>query len=302
MEDSQSRCSVCGADYLSTVLSEISGGRADEDAVSLDALEASLQSLDTAPLPTFGETLRRQSGGLYAAAAGFCVVAGIATRANIFYLVALVLIVLLIPKVVARLRHKSPLGQGEVLVQATARIFTEDASAVRARMAGRKDVDARLIAMQQRVDRALALQREGHARNGRRILLMACVVLLVACIGVGVLAVHNYGVRKAAAEYAAQPEWVKLRDGYLARATSDEYGGQQEREAVLRAMLGAGETSEAEDFFFTCCQGKVGDLACAMLFVAHYREAGDSEALRAFTARVTLRYDSDTRKIRSIKP
>lgn len=300
MEDSQNRCPVCGTDYLSAVVSEISGGGTDEDASSLDTLEASLQPLDEAPLPTPGETLRRLSVELYSVAAVFCLLAGAVTRANLFYLLALVPIVLLIPKIVARLRHKRPMGRGEVLVQAASRIFAEDAALVRERMAGRGDAEARLAAMQQRVDRAEALQREAHARNGRRIRLVAGAVLLVACLGVGVLAVHNHGVREAAAAYAAQPEWIKLRDAYLARATSDEYSGQQERESVLQAMLGAGEVTAAEDFFFAHCQGKVGDLDCAMQLVAHYRETGDGKALRAFAERVTLRYDSDTRKIRSI--
>ena len=56
----------------------------------------------------------------------------------------------------------------------------------------------------------------------------------------------------------------------------------------------------AEDFFFAHCQGKVGDADCAMLIAGHYKAKKDAVALDAFAGKVSLRYDSDTQKVKSL--
>ena len=56
----------------------------------------------------------------------------------------------------------------------------------------------------------------------------------------------------------------------------------------------------AEDFFFAHCQGKVGDADCAMLIAGHYKAKKDAVALDAFVGKVSLRYDSDTQKVKSL--
>lgn len=48
-------------------------------------------------------------------------------------------------------------------------------------------------------------------------------------------------------------------------------------------------------------QGRMGDVDCALLIARHYKTHNDAEALGAFTDRVKLRYDSDTRKVKSLK-
>ena len=45
----------------------------------------------------------------------------------------------------------------------------------------------------------------------------------------------------------------------------------------------------------------MGDVDCALLIARHYKTHNDAEALGAFTDRVKLRYDSDTRKVKSLK-
>jgi len=106
--------------------------------------------------------------------------------------------------------------------------------------------------------------------------------------------------RKAQAAYAAQPEWVRLRDSYADAAGDDEYAGKDLRIAVVRAMLADGQGAAAEDFFFAHCQGKVGDADCAMLIAGHYKAKKDAVALDAFVGKVSLRYDSDTQKVKSL--
>ena len=192
------------------------------------------------------------------------------------------------------------MSAGEVVVRAAARVFAEDAASVRERFAGDAEVLARLDAMQLRLDDALARQASAHAQNRRKVTVIAAVVLICCSAGAGALAVRNHAAREAQAAYAAQPEWVRLRDSYAAAAGDDEYAGKDLRIAVVRAMLADGQGAAAEDFFFAHCQGKVGDADCAMLIAGHYKAKKDAVALDAFAGKVSLRYDSDTQKVKSL--
>ena len=111
---------------------------------------------------------------------------------------------------------------------------------------------------------------------------------------------RNHAAREAQAAYAAKPEWVRLRDSYADAAGDDEYAGKDLRIAVVRARLADGQGAAAEDFFFAHCQGKVGDADCAMLIAGHYKAKKDAVALDAFAGKVSLRYDSDTQKVKSL--
>ena len=69
---------------------------------------------------------------------------------------------------------------------------------------------------------------------------------------------------------------------------------------IIPTMLADGQSAAAEDFFFAHCQGKVGDADCAMLIAGHYKAKKDAVALDAFVGKVSLRYDSDTQKVKSL--
>lgn len=295
LNDSQTRCPACGADYLETVISSL-GGPDTDVAMQLTALEEDLRPLDDAPAPAWTDTARRMKPLLGGGAALFGLVAGIATCANLFFLIAGAAGAFAL---FAKLRHRQPLSPGEAIVKAAARIFDEDATRLRGIHGETPEIEERLSAMQRYIDETLARQQEAHVRNARTILRYAIALLVAACIGVGALAIRNHAARKAAAAYAAQPEWVKLRDAYLA-SEADEFTGNAFRLKVLRAMLESGEQAAAEEFFFAHCQGSIGDFECALLIAGHYRN--DSEALAAFVERVSLRYDSDTKKIKRLKP
>lgn len=301
MEDTQRLCPSCGTDYVSAVIDDITAGTSGDTELLLDNLEDGLSAIDNAPLPTVGDTLRRSLPWLYGAAFVFFLISGIVTGGNIFYLLAIVSLVALVPPIVTVIRHRRPMGRGEVIVYAAARVFEDDAAGIMERYSEREDVAARIEAMRNRIEDAKARQRAVHSRNGRLICIVACVVMLSAGAGVGALAVRNAAARKAEAEYAGLPEWVKLRDNYLSAYDNDETGDDDARRNIIRTMLDADAAGEAEEFFFSHCQGYMGDKDCALLIVEHYRGAGDTEKLGSFTSKVSLRYDSDTKKIRSIK-
>lgn len=300
MEDSQNLCPDCGADYVEAVVNDITSGAGADARLILASLEEGLAGLDAVPLPTVGDTARKMLPVLCAAALVFCLLAGVATGANIFYLLAVAVLVPLAVVLFARMQGKLRLSAGEVVVRAAARVFTEDAASVRERFAEDAEVLAQLDAMQLRLDDALARQAAAHAQNRRKVTVMAAVVLACCCVGAGALAVRNHAARKAQSAYAAQPEWVKLRDSYTDAAGEDEYAGKDLRTTVVRAMLADGQGTAAEDFFFAHCQGKVGDADCAMLIAGYYKAKKDVVALNAFADKVSLRYDSDTQKVKSL--
>ena len=273
MEDSQHLCPDCGANYVEAVVDDIASGAGADSRLMLASLEEGLAGLDAVPLPALGDTARKMLPALCAAALVFCLLAGVATGANIFYLLAAVALVPLAVSLLARMQGKLRLSAGEVVVRAAARVFAEDAASVRERFAGDAEVLARLDAMQLRLDDALARQASAHAQNRRKVTVIAAVVLICCSAGAGALA---------------------------DAAGDDEYAGKDLRIAVVRAMLADGQGAAAEDFFFAHCQGKVGDADCAMLIAGHYKAKKDAVALDAFVGKVSLRYDSDTQKVKSL--
>lgn len=299
MDDAQKNCPACGVDYLEAVIGDLAGSTRSDASLRLESIEEGLRPIEGAAPPSMGETFRRMMPQLSGGALLFLVIAGLATKGALFYLLAAVVAVPFLRSVVRTLRGRKPLGQGELVVTAAARIFEEDAAALRRDFSERTEVTERLDEMQARIGQALALQAEVHARNRRKILIAALALLAVACIAVGALALRNQAARQAEAEYARQPEWVKLRDEYLAASENEELDNGALRLAVLQAMLDAQQPAEAEAFFFTHCQGEPGDIDCALLVAGGYRS--NPQALNAFVDKAVLRYDSDTRKLKKLK-
>ncbi|WP_295943994.1 hypothetical protein, partial [uncultured Alistipes sp.] len=158
MEDAQNLCPDCGADYVEAVVNDITSVAGEDPRLMLASLEEGLAGLDSVPQPAMGDTVRKMTPALCAAALVFCLLAGVATGANFFYLLAVVVLVPLVMALLARMQGKLRLSAGEVVVRAAARVFAEDAASVRERFAQRPEVLERLDAMQQRLDEALAQQ------------------------------------------------------------------------------------------------------------------------------------------------
>ncbi len=298
MDDAQKSCPACGADYLEAVIGDLAGSTRSDASLRLESIEEGLRPIEGAAPPAMGETFRRMMPQLSGSALLLLIVAGLATKGALFYLLAAADAVPFLRSVVRILRGRKPMGRGEVVVTAAAHLFEEDAAALRRDFPERAEVTERLDGMQARIGQALTRQAEGHARNRRKILIAALALLAVFCIGVGALALRNQAARKAEAEYALQPEWVKLRDEYLASAEEGAPDGAL-RLAVVQAMLDARQPAEAEAFFFAHCQGESGDIDCALLIAGGYRS--DPQALNAFVDKAKLLYDSDTRKLKKLK-
>lgn len=64
--------------------------------------------------------------------------------------------------------------------------------------------------------------------------------------------------REAQAAYAAQPEWVRLRDSYADAAGDDEYAGKDLRIAVVRAMLADGQALRPRIFSSPIARARSG--------------------------------------------
>ncbi|WP_295935630.1 zinc ribbon domain-containing protein [uncultured Alistipes sp.] len=312
MEDHLRFCEACGAEYVVAVVSEITSGvssrsgadakaAAPDPSLALNGLEEEVAKLNDVPLPKIGDTVRKMMPGLSGVAVVFFFVAGWLTGANIFYILAVVAFVVLGGSGAASMKGKKRFSPGEVLVRAAISILANDASALMEEFPHNADVPKRLDTMKKKADEALALQKEAQRRNRRKILLVALVVFLICSAGVGALAVRKHAADKAAAEYAAQPEWVKLRDSYMASDATDEAGRKELRQRVVSAMIGDGQGAAAEEFFFAHSQGQMGDVDCATLIANYYKDSKNTESLNAFVDKVKLRYDSDTRKVRNLK-
>ena len=308
MEDSQHLCPDCGANYVEAVVDDIASGAGADSRLMLASLEEGLAGLDAVPLPALGDTARKMLPALCAAALVFCLLAGVATGANIFYLLAAVALVPLAVSLLARMQGKLRLSAGEVVVRAAARVFAEDAASVRERFAGDAEVLARLDAMQLRLGDApcppgayssagvgaCAKPPQGDGHCSRRADLLLC-----GCRGVGrAKPCGPQGPGRLCGAARVGQVARQLRRRGRGRRICGQRPADPRRAGHARppALLGAA----AEDFFFAHCQGKVGDADCAMLIAGHYKAKKDAVALDAFVGKVSLRYDSDTQKVKSL--
>lgn len=305
LSDTENICRVCGTDYVEATIASITGnaGATESDSVKmmLNGIEDSLRVLDSVAKPSMKDTMRRMALPIWGAALTACVVAGLLCKALFFYLLAIIPLVLVVKALIRKLTGKADMTQGERVAYATAKVFAEDASRIRAEYATSEQVIERIEAMQQKIDNSLSSLKSVHARNRIVIMVLSAVVFVLFSVGVGALAIRNHKARKAEAEYEALPAWVKARDGYLASDMNNEYGDNLLRMNVLTLMLEAGEVAAAEGFFFDSCMGYMGDADCATLIIDHYRKDGDKSSLNTFIDRLKLRYDSDTNKLRKLK-
>lgn len=302
--DGALRCDCCGRAVAGsgggTAAAAPSPAGGDEDVrIAINSMRAGLAEIENAPLPAAGDTLRLMTPLLCLCAAAYLVLAGVLTCAPIFYIAAAAAAIFGAVKLMQRRNGRIPVGEGQAAVNAAIRIFDEDCAKLLAGHTLTDDERSSIEALRNKAVAALHRQQAGHAANRRRIAVVAAAVLAAVSVAVGALAIRNRSARAAEAEYARLPEWVKLRDAYI-EAGNDEFSDNSLRMAVIGAMLSAGQTDEAEGFFFGQCQGCVGDRECAEAIAGYYRSAGRTEALRDFVGRISLRYDSDTKALRTL--
>jgi NADH:ubiquinone oxidoreductase subunit K len=216
MSVNETHCPKCGEDYLASVVGDIisSSGRDSELELKLENLEEGLSGIESLPKPTLGDTARRLMPVLSAVGALFFFLSGMLTRVHIFYILAIILFIIAVIGFIVKFSGRKPLCKGEVILHAAARIFNEDSAVIREQYGNQGGVAERLDAMQMRLDEAFARLEAAHERNMRKVLIITAVVIVICSAGVGALAVKKNAIRMAEAEYAMQPEWVKLRDNY----------------------------------------------------------------------------------------
>ncbi|MBO5882355.1 MAG: hypothetical protein J6Q21_03830 [Alistipes sp.] len=307
-DDNLAVCPACGSDYIEASIDSIAAPMAeaaegeeastfDSDEVTLQALEGEMFQLENLITPSMRQTFARMAHKVWAGAMIFMVVASLLIAAPILYIATTGIAVLF---VLALLRKGKTMTKSETDVAVLSRIFEDDMSRMKSTFVEGEAVNKRIAKIRQRIDDSREAIDKAHKANRRRIavFIAAGAVLLVA--GVGVLGYAKYNAEKAAAEYEALPEWVKLRDAYLESEYNDEFAGGEARPVVVETMLEAGVVAEAEEFFFEHCMGMVGDYDCAVHIVKYYNSVGDKEAKSAFVGKLSLRYASDNQKIKSL--
>lgn len=91
------------------MVNDITAGVEADPSLMLASLEEGLAGLDTVPMPAPGETVRKMMPLLCGVALAFCLLSGVLTGANFFYLLAIVALILL---VAALMRGRQRLSAG----------------------------------------------------------------------------------------------------------------------------------------------------------------------------------------------
>lgn len=305
-DDNLTACPSCGADYIEASISSIAGGgesdseqpapSLDSDDVLLQAIESELAALNNIVPPTLKESFARMASVVWGAATAVTLIAAILLAAPIFYIVAAILLALFI---LAVIRRNGGLSRGEADVKVISRIYNEDVARMKPSFKERGDVEERLTNIKGRIEASERSIEAAHAKNRKVIVAIAAVVGLLFIGGVVTLAVMKAGANKAEAEYAAQPEWIIVRNAYLESEYNDEHRGAEARKVVVMTMLDADMIVEAEKFFMEHCMGTVGDYDCAREIVNYYDTRGSRDLADMFIDGIELRYPSDNQKIRA---
>jgi hypothetical protein len=226
---------------------------------------------------------------------------GTATETHFFYVLSVVFVGATIFSTVRKVKHRSAQGgKSAATLAATTNVFEENSKAILAKHKNNEVIVKRLEAVQSRLAEIKAVHAKKDRENRRTIWIITAICAVLFTAGVSVLAVEKYKVRKAEAEYAMLPTWVKVRDNFIASEYNNEYGDSAARIVVLTEMLNANQEAEAEKFFFEYCMGNVGDFDCAKFIIEHYRKENNAAAVEAFTGKLKLRYESDTTKAKQL--
>lgn len=100
--------------------------------------------------------------------------------------------------------------------------------------------------------------------------------------------------------YTAQGDWQKAAEAYK---LMDPESGEavSAREQIMDAVLTAGATTGAEEFFLSSCMGRIQDYDWAARIVAKYKAEGQNDAAAAFVDKCTsMRYPSDKNKLKNL--
>lgn len=292
-------CPVCGY-----VMNDGDDSPTAEELVN--KLEELLLRSKNMPKPSFAASLRNMLFVLFLVLAVYFIVLALISEAGLFWLLGIACGVVSLYLLVRKLT-KGSAGAG-----AFERLKNEYEYHERlARRSFGKNIEvSRLIKEITSEINAVEEEHRAARRRSRTLWLIFAVVVIVVAAG-GIFSTdvasrdeapateQTVSDEEASGEDEAAP-WKERVADFAASSDNSEYGDNAARLAVLDEIIRYNAFDAAEEFFFTYCQGKMGDLECATQIVRSYLAADRKADAAAFAGRVALRYASDTAKLKKL--
>lgn len=296
-------CPVCGY-----VMNDGDDSPTAEELVN--RLEELLLRSKNMPKPSFAASLRNMLFVLFLVLALYFVVLALISEAGLFWLLGIACGVVALYLLVRKLTKRT------ISAGAFERLKNEYEYQERlARRSFGKNIEvSRLIKEITSEINAVEAEHLAARRRSRTLWLVFAVVVIVVAAG-GIFSTDlasrdeapateqslpgGESSGEAAAEGEAAP-WKARVAAFAASSDNSEYGDNAARLSVLDEILKYNAFDAAEEFFFTYCQGKMGDLECARKVVGSYLAADRKADAAAFAGRVALRYASDTAKLKKM--
>lgn len=291
-------CPVCGY-----VVNDGDDSPTAEELVN--KLEALLLRSKNMPKPSFAASLRNMLFVLFLVLAVYFIVLALISEAGLFWLLGIVCGVVSLYLLVRKLT-KGSTGAGAFEKLKNEYEYNER---IARRSFGKNVEVSRLIKDITAEISAVEAEHVAARRRSRSMwLIFAVVVIVVAAGGIFSTDVASRDEAPATEQTASAGEdgdaeiapWKAKVAAFAASSDNSEYGDNAARLAVLDEIIKCNAFDAAEEFFFTYCQGKMGDLECAQQIVRSYLAADRKADAAAFAGRVTLRYGSDTAKLKKM--
>ncbi len=291
-------CPVCGY-----VVNDGDDSPTAEELVN--KLEALLLRSKNMPKPSFAASLRNMLFVLFLVLAVYFIVLALISEAGLFWLLGIVCGVVSLYLLVRKLT-KGSTGAGAFEKLKNEYEYNER---IARRSFGKNVEVSRLIKDITAEISAVETEHVAARRRSRSMwLIFAVVVIVVAAGGIFSTDVASRDEAPATEQTASAGEdgdaetapWKAKVAAFAASSDNSEYGDNAARLAVLDEIIKCNAFDAAEEFFFTYCQGKMGDLECAQQIVRSYLAADRKADAAAFAGRVTLRYGSDTAKLKKM--
>lgn len=291
-------CPVCGY-----VVNDGDDSPTAEELVN--KLEALLLRSKNMPKPSFAASLRNMLFVLFLVLAVYFIVLALISEAGLFWLLGIVCGVVSLYLLVRKLT-KGSTGAGAFEKLKNEYEYNER---IARRSFGKNVEVSRLIKDITAEISAVEAEHVAARRRSRSMwLIFAVVVIVVAAGGIFSTDVASRDEAPATEQTVSAGEdgdaetapWKAKVAAFAASSDNSEYGDNAARLAVLDEIIKCNAFDAAEEFFFTYCQGKMGDLECAQQIVRSYLAADRKADAAAFAGRVTLRYGSDTAKLKKM--
>lgn len=291
-------CPVCGY-----VVNDGDDSPTAEELVN--KLEALLLRSKNMPKPSFAASLRNMLFVLFLVLAVYFIVLALISEAGLFWLLGIVCGVVSLYLLVRKFT-KGSTGAGAFEKLKNEYEYNER---IARRSFGKNVEVSRLIKDITAEISAVEAEHVAARRRSRSMwLIFAVVVIVVAAGGIFSTDVASRDEAPATEQTASAGEdgdaetapWKAKVAAFAASSDNSEYGDNAARLAVLDEIIKCNAFDAAEEFFFTYCQGKMGDLECAQQIVRSYLAADRKADAAAFAGRVTLRYGSDTAKLKKM--